>query len=92
MIPIWIHGLVFAFALCVGFIAWRSRRVWHKHAWQLVHRNAIGRFEKQEGYQGASDVLCKGRVEKCSCGEWRIVPEVPGYRPVAVSPRMAAIL
>lgn len=55
----------------------------HIHSWELICRDAIGRFEKQEGQK--NPFYCHGRIEGCSiCPALRLVPHDSVFRPVEV--------
>lgn len=54
----------------------------HKHDWKIVINHALARYDKQEGQD--STIYVSGRVEKCECGSWRIIPDVPSLQVVEV--------
>lgn len=56
----------------------------HKHHWEVVVLDAVARYEKQKGQGIKSIIYAHGRIEKCTCKSWRIVPNELGYRPVEI--------
>lgn len=54
----------------------------HLHTWKYVCKGT-GRFPKANTPQ---PLQIRGVIERCECDAWRIVPDHPGYQPVALDP------